>query len=396
VIRVGSTQLEGSDEPEVEGGAVTFRVGSWMGRLVGALSSMPPWIAVTVIVALIALGWLGIHAAGGAGYAPPHWFYIPILVAAARFGIGGAVVAAVVSGIVAGPLLPSDVATGSPQSPSDQIIRGLYFLVIGTLTGAIIWRLMASTAKEAAVARREGELAAHKAAVISCVSHEFRTPLSVLLGSSKTLLQRGDLPELERTLLEGIDGSARRLHGLVAAVLAVAEGPLVAEDPTFTAASARDVLAGVVTGTDPRDAGRLHVDVADEVVETDPPVLEALLRQLVDNALKFSPLSSPVEIAVRRASGDDGLEILVQDRGPGIDDEFLPSAFQPFTQQDGSTTRSSGGVGIGLFVADKLAHHLRCGLELRSRAGGGTEARVSLPISPLRSPGNPSAIGRTR
>jgi two-component system sensor histidine kinase KdpD len=255
----------------------------------------------------------------------------------------------------------------------------VYFLAIGTLMGAIIWRLMASTAKEAEVARRERELAAHKAAVISCVSHEFRTPLSVLLGSSKTLLGRRDWPELERTLLEGIGGSARRLHGLVAAVLAVAEGPLVAEEPSFTAVSARDILTGVVTATDPRDAGRLRVDVGEEIVETDPPVLETLLRQLVDNALKFSPPASPVEITIRRGERGDRSEIVVADRGPGIDDGFLPRAFQPFTQQDGSTTRSAGGVGIGLFVADRLARHLRCELDLRPRAGGGTEACVSLP-----------------
>jgi hypothetical protein len=83
---------------------------------------MRPGTALVVIVAMVALGWLGIYAAGGAGYAPPHWFYVPILVAAARFGIGGAVSAAIVSGVVAGPLLPLDVAVGHPQSPSDQII----------------------------------------------------------------------------------------------------------------------------------------------------------------------------------------------------------------------------------------------------------------------------------
>jgi signal transduction histidine kinase len=326
--------------------------------------------AVTTVALLIASGWIITYLAGGADYAPPHWFYFPILVAATRFGVKGVVVTTAVSGLVAGPLMPADVAKDIPQAPSDEIIRAAFFMVIGTLMAAIIWRLED-------VLSREADIAAHKAAVISTVSHEFRTPLSVLLGSSRMLLHQREWPEFERTLLEGIDGSARRINDLVGAVLAVSEGTQRAEELSSKPVKLADVISAVATGTAPRDARRLRVDVGHVIVFTDPPILETVLRNLVDNALRFSPPASPVDITASVSEADPGLiNVVVGDRGPGVDEHFLPQAFDAFTQQDGSGTRETGGLGIGLFVARQLATYLGAGLELQHRPGGGTEALV--------------------
>jgi two-component system, OmpR family, sensor histidine kinase KdpD len=356
-----------------------------VGGVVGAVSGLSAGLAGALIAGLLAAGWLSFFVAGGAANVPAHWFYIPIVFAAARFGLPGAIVTALVSGLVIGPLMPADIAMGVPQPLSEEIVRTFYFLVIGALMASVIWRLEESLSKEAEVARREVELAAHKAAVIATVSHEFRTPLSVLLGSSKMLLERGGWPELERTLIEGISGSARRLNDLVTTVLVVSEGPLAAEELVLTTTPLWQVVSAVATGTRPRETPRLHVDVGNVLVWTNPPALEALLRQLVDNALKFSPLSSPVDIIVRDAS-EHHIELVVGDRGPGIDERWLPMVFQAFTQLDGSDTRSSGGLGIGLFVAQRLAEYLGVRLQLRPRLGGGTEACVTLRRVSARGP----------
>jgi signal transduction histidine kinase len=361
--------------PSVHGRGTVERLSAWMGGAIEALGAMRPALAVELIAGVIGVGWGWVYLAGGAHHAPPHWFYLPILLAAARFGLAGALVAAAVSGVVAGPLLPADVATGTAQLPSDMAIRAISFLVIGGLIGSIVWRLERSLAREADIARREAELSAHKAAVISTVSHEFRTPLAVLLGSTRLLLQEQDQdwPEPARSLLEGIGSSTRRLSDLVTTVLAVSEGPVAAEDPVFSRVPLADVVTAVVTGTDPRDTARLEVEVGEALVRTAPAALETLLRQLVDNALRFSPPEEPVTITAP-AGGGDHLQIVIGDRGPGIDAEFLPKAFEPFTQHDDSSTRAAGGLGIGLFVAHRLAEHLGAVLELRPRSGGGTEA----------------------
>jgi signal transduction histidine kinase len=357
------------------------RVGSWAGNTVTTLRGLNATVGIATVAVLMTIGWAGVYLAGGAGHAPPHWFYVPILVAAVRFGPAGALVTALASGIVAGPVTPSDVASGTGQAASDEIVRAVFFVLIGGVMAAIIWRLEEALSREAEVARQESELAAHKAAMISAVSHEFRTPLSVLLGSSKMLLLRKrDWSEVERTLLEGISGSARRLNDLVAAVLAVAEGPLDAEDPESRDVPLRQIVSAVVTSTDPRYADRVTVAVGEEIVHTDPPILEALLRQLLDNALKFTPARSSVEILTRRE--EDRLLIVVADRGPGLDPRFVSKAFEPFTQEDASTTRETGGLGIGLFVARRLAEYLGGDLQLFPREGGGTEACVSVPHAP--------------
>jgi len=348
-----------------------------IGRTIGAVAAMRRGRAVALIAWTIAFGWLWVYLAGGVSHVPPHWFYVPILLAATRFGIGGAVVTAACAGLVAGPLMPADVGSGTAQLPSDQIVRALWFVVIGGLMGAIVRRLERSLAQEAELARREVELAAHKAAVIATVSHEFRTPLAVLLGSSKMLLAGGASPEAERALLEGIASSSRRLSDLVTTVLVVSEGPLVAEELIRVETPLRRVVSNVVTGTDPGQAPRVRVEVGDLRIETAPAALETLLRQLVDNALKFSPPDASVEVR-GRSLPDGRVELIVDDRGPGIDPGFLPSAFEPFTQQDEAHTRSAGGLGIGLFVALRLADHLGAELDLRPRDGGGTAAVVRL------------------
>ncbi len=108
---------------------------------------------------LLGLSWLVSYVLGGAGRVPPHWFYVPILLAAARFGLPGAAVTAVVAGLVAGPLLPLDVSTGTQQHLLDWSARLGFFLGIGLVMGAVIVRLKGSLEREIALAREDRDLA---------------------------------------------------------------------------------------------------------------------------------------------------------------------------------------------------------------------------------------------
>jgi signal transduction histidine kinase len=328
-------------------------------------------IAITMVV-----GWLWIYAAGGENHVPPHWFYIPILMAAVRFGIPGALFTAIIAGVLAGPLMPAEVALGTHQLLSDELIRALWFLVIGGLMALVLARLKESLSREAGIAWREAELATHKAAVLATVSHEFRTPLSVLLGSAKMLVSQGGRPELETALLDGMLASARRLNDLVTTVLAVSEGPLSEAELIEAPASLQQIVSMVTSRMHARDSTRVRVDVSDVLVLTDPGVLESLLRQLIENALKFSAPKAVEVITTRQTEGS--VQIVVADRGPGIDPQFLSHAFDPFTQQDASMTRTADGLGVGLFVARRLAEYLGITLELRERSGGGAEAALTL------------------
>jgi signal transduction histidine kinase len=145
------------------------------------------------VVLLLGLSWLVSYALGGAGRVPPHWFYVPVLVAAARFGLAGAAAAAVVAGLLAGPLLPLDVRTGTQQHLLDWTARLGFFLGIGLVMGAVIVRLKTSLERERAKeeaerAKLEAERAnQEKNEFLSRMSHELRTPLNAILGFSQLL-----------------------------------------------------------------------------------------------------------------------------------------------------------------------------------------------------------------
>jgi two-component system osmolarity sensor histidine kinase EnvZ len=83
-------------------------------------------------------------------------------------------------------------------------------------------------------------------------------------------------------------------------------------------------------------------------------------------------------VHVTATSGAGAVRVVIADRGPGIDSRFLAHAFEPFTQLDASMTRTASGLGVGLFVARRLAEYLGCQLELVPRPGGGTQAIVTL------------------
>lgn len=194
------------------GAAPDSRAHGWAARAIRAQGASSPGRAVVTVALLLGLSWLVSYALGGAGRVPPHWFYVPVLVAAARFGLVGAAATAVVAGLLAGPLLPLDVATGAGQHVLDWSGRLGYFLGIGAVMGAIVVRLRTSLEREIALAQEERDLALRKGAFIATVSHELRTPLTVIEGVSKTLDQQGWVADPGRPLLEGLHRANQRLE----------------------------------------------------------------------------------------------------------------------------------------------------------------------------------------
>jgi len=95
------------------------------------LMNMSAPMAIEIIALLTGLSWVGAYFLGGGTNVTPLWFYIPVFLAGLRFGPYGALTTAVISMFVAGPLLPADVATRTPQALSDWVSRGIFFVLIG-------------------------------------------------------------------------------------------------------------------------------------------------------------------------------------------------------------------------------------------------------------------------
>jgi len=240
-------------------------------------------------------------------------------------------------------------------------------------------RLRRQADRELRLANEERDLALRKAAVIATVSHEFRTPLTIIEGVSSTLERHDLVAGAGRSLLDSLRSASHRLHDLVDALLTAAEGTErqeVQRRPVVLSEVIRAVVDGLAS-FDARSRVRVVAIADGDTVMSDPAMLEPLLRHIIENALKFSPPGSAVDISIARALRE--VEVRVRDRGPGIGPEFMERAFDPFTQEDQSSTRAQPGLGIGLFAARKIAELIGARVELQRHPGGGMEAILHLP-----------------
>ncbi|MGH3443618.1 MAG: sensor histidine kinase [Nitriliruptorales bacterium] len=301
-----------------------------------------------------------------------HTFYVPVLIAALRFGPAATGVVALAAAVLAGPLAPGD------PTVDVWLTRGAFFLGVGELV-AIFSRGMRETIRtDIDLLERERALAGQRAAVLQTVSHEFRTPLTVIRGAVTTLRRRPELlDDRLKPLVDSLDRATERLSEMVFTVLASADR-LDEEAPRRLAGVKLDGVAKrVARAFDDPQASRIRTATSDLRVVTVEPELRMILHCLVDNALKFSPPAELVEISGRRIG--DQIRIEVRDHGPGLPPDAIERMFEPFVQSDSSSVRQHGGLGIGLFTARRLANRLGGDVKLLPLPEGGLIAAVELP-----------------
>lgn len=193
---------------------------------------------------------------------------------------------------------------------------------------------------------------------LAVVSHELRTPLTSILGWSNILQFGAAGPERSRKAVQTIERNARTLTQIIDDLLDVSRiisGKLRLDikrlNPLLLAQSAVETLrpAAAAKGVDLRpvvSASNLGI------ISGDADRLQQILWNLVSNAIKFTPREGLVEVQLERS--DSQVEITVRDSGSGIKPEFLPFVFDRFRQSDASTTRSHGGLGLGLAIVRHL------------------------------------------
>ena len=352
---------------------------SWLERGLAGLARPRTGLVTTGVAALMGACFFATYLAGGASFLAASWFFLPVVLAGAHFRYLGTAVTAIAASILAGPLMPLDITSRLAQPPSLWVGRSLIFIVVGLLTASASQRLRASFDRELSLAKEERDLAMRKAALIETVSHEFRSPLAVMRGIGHALQKEGAVSEELRPLVAGLESSTQRFVDLVTAVSAVLEiderAPLVGRD-IF---SVEELLQRVVDHLgirDPWSRVSLSVDRAAWTCVCDAELLSQLLRHLVDNAVKFS--EGQVEVAVSRPT-DDTFVFRISDRGPGVDQDAVRFASEPFSRPSAADGRS--GLGLGLFASLRIADVLGGSLTLQPRPGGGTVATLSVPAS---------------
>ncbi len=227
-----------------------------------------------------------------------------------------------------------------------------------------------------------------KSEFISNVNHELRTPLCVILPALEYALEmKLDGNELQ-SLLQNSLSQARKLAAMVEDLLTLSQ---LSRDTLSLMLVERDVTPALGRAHEERrpgvSAGRreLILEVRPDLApaQFDDHRIRQILDALVDNAVKFTPPGSRIVLRADETliDGTHWVRIDVEDDGPGIPAEQLPTMFDAFRQLDGSTTRKVGGMGIGLALAHDLAERMGGRLLASSEPGRGSTFTLLLRAS---------------
>ncbi len=234
----------------------------------------------------------------------------------------------------------------------------------------------------------EARAAAERAALqrdefLANVSHELRTPLNGILGWAQVLARTAALDPAAAKGVAAIERGARAQAQLIDDLLdlnRIVSGRFRLDmqetdlEPVLEAAL--DTVRPAAEAKGVRLVTRM--DAAPGLVTGDPSRLQQVAWNLLSNSVKFTPSGGEVRLALRRA--DDAVEIEVSDNGRGIRPEFLPRVFDRFRQEDATTTRGFGGLGLGLAIVRHIVE-LHGGTVAAESPGEGLGAtfRVRLP-----------------
>jgi signal transduction histidine kinase len=244
---------------------------------------------------------------------------------------------------------------------------------------------------EQALVRQLQESERLKRDLLATVSHELKTPLTVILGTLGTLSRRGAAldPAERREFVDMAVRQGTRLNELIEQLLLAARFEQTAAEPAERplvdgAAVARDALAAARVA----HPGRELVLVAREAlpIRAAPEAVLQVLGNLLDNAAKYAPDQGPVRLEATRYG--PMAVLAVEDTGPGVPGADRERIFERFPQLDSGATRRSGGVGLGLYIARQLANGQGGELVLADPVPPGRGARFELRL-PLAEPSRP-------
>jgi len=230
------------------------------------------------------------------------------------------------------------------------------------------------------------EMETIKSSFLSTISHELRTPLTAVSGFTQILLthKAGPINDQQREFLQRVQRHTTHLSDMVDDLLELAEEDAAAyEEEDLKPVDPLAALMKVIPRLEHRRKSK-RVIIEPRISNKIPEILatekiaERVLFHLLDNAVKFSPVSG--RVFVRFQPSADRLTIEIEDHGIGIAPEDLKKIFQGFFQVDNRLSRSYEGLGIGLTLTKKLLMAIKGTIDVRSRLGEGTTVVVEFRV----------------
>ncbi|MFN0249325.1 MAG: ATP-binding protein [Kofleriaceae bacterium] len=229
------------------------------------------------------------------------------------------------------------------------------------------------------MAERTGVVLQAQRQLMGDVSHELRTPLARIRVALELAAED---PVAAKDVLADVGADLDEIDQLISDILTTARldgGDVHVERRLISVGELADRAAKRFAIRHPNRKLEQAIVGGDREIDCDPVLLRRAVDNLLDNAAKYSDVSTPVKLAVVWEGTHVAFEIV--DRGIGMSEADLERAFTPFWRADGSRTRKTGGVGLGLALARRIARVHRGDVTLTSDEGRGTTARLDVPSS---------------
>jgi signal transduction histidine kinase len=379
---------------------------NWVGRWRQPAGSRAV-ILCLLILGLIAMVGTVVYTRGGTGFAWVHLMYLPIILAAAGFGIYGGIAAALVAGLVLGPQMPMDIAKGLSQETTNWVIRTVFFLLVGAFSGLISQFLngqidrLKETHRNLLQSHEELKNAQLKliqtaklesiGRLAAGVAHEVKNPLAVIqLGID--YLTHAVKDTANRDCIETVqdmDDAVRRADAVIKGLLDFSRS----EQLSLSLLDLNSVIEESLLLVK-HEITRTHISLEKHLAEPLPQVeldrnkIKQVFINIFMNAIHA--MGNNGDLSVRtftsqpavagdagRTSAGGSVVVEIDDTGTGIPDDKLDKLFDPFF-----TTKPVGtGTGLGLSVSRNIIELHRATIKIANRKGiRGASVTISFPI----------------
>jgi signal transduction histidine kinase len=210
------------------------------------------------------------------------------------------------------------------------------------------------------------------------VTHELKTPIASLNLINKTLATKNLTPEKNKTLLKAASEEGRRIESLVNNILTAAQ---IEQSYSYNMESTNlsELISRYIYRTYIlNDIHQFDQDLKEDIVaDIDPEAFTSLLNNLLDNALKYSPDESDINVILSET--DNQINLKIKDQGVGITDEEKKQVLQKFYRIGNEETRESKGTGLGLFIVKQIIDAHKGSINLHDNNPKGTVVEIILP-----------------